>query len=280
MIIDIHTHIFPDEIRNGRSGFFSYESAFELLYGPANSKMVGADEMVKMMDEENVDKAVVFGFPWKDPGVMKMHNDYVLDAVKRFSDRLIGFSCLAPKTPGAEKEVARCLDGGLKGVGELAFYESGIDDACLDALAPLMKQVEEAGYPIMIHTNEPVGHIYPGKAPMTLKEIYNLCKRFPDNKIILAHWGGGVFFFNLLKKEVKDVLKNVWYDTAASPYLYDTGIYPAALQYAGENKVLFGSDYPLIKPGRYIKDMKVSGITEVELEAVLGKNAEMLLKDM
>jgi len=58
-----------------------------------------------------------------------------------------------------------------------------------------------------------------------LKQIYNLVKRFPENKIVLAHWGGGIFFFNLLKKDVKESLKNVYFDTAASPFLYDTQIY-------------------------------------------------------
>ena len=42
MIIDFHTHIFPEEIRAGREKFFSGEPAFELLYGNPGAKMVGA----------------------------------------------------------------------------------------------------------------------------------------------------------------------------------------------------------------------------------------------
>ena len=74
-------------------------------------------------------------------------------------------------------------------------------------------------------TNEPVGHAYPGKTPNTLAQIYRMVKRFPANTIVLAHWGGGLFFFNLLRKEVKEQLRNVYFDTAASPFLYDPAVY-------------------------------------------------------
>ena len=48
-----------------------------------------------------------------------------------------------------------------------------------------------------------VGHLYPGKAPNTMTLIYETMARFPDNTIVLAHWGGGIFFYNLLKKLLK-----------------------------------------------------------------------------
>jgi predicted TIM-barrel fold metal-dependent hydrolase len=55
--------------------------------------------------------------------------------------------------------------------------------------------------PVLIHTNEPVGHLYAGKTRNTLSQIYQMIRRFPENRIVLAHWGGGIFFYNLLKKE-------------------------------------------------------------------------------
>ena len=130
----------------------------------------------------------------------------------------------------------------------------------------------------MIHTNEPVGHIYPGKTPNTMSQIYTLVKRFPDNKIVLAHWGGGIFLYNILKKEVKESLKNVYFDTAASPFLYDPEIYRLAIQLVGPDKILFGSDFPLIKPARYFKEMQEAGLSKVEMDSICGKNAASLLK--
>jgi predicted TIM-barrel fold metal-dependent hydrolase len=147
----------------------------------------------------------------------------------------------------------------------------------LDKLAPLMEICLDKDLPFLMHTNEPVGHLYPGKTPNTLKQIYALVTRFPENKIVLAHWGGGIFFFNLLKKEVKDHLKNVYFDTAASPFLYDPSIYRYAVEIAGVDKILFGSDFPLLKPARYFKELENAGLTRAQIDAVSGRNAARLL---
>ena len=102
--------------------------------------------------------------------------------------------------------------------------------------------------------------------------------RFPENKIVLAHWGGGIFFFNLLKKEVKERLENVYFDTAASPFLYDPAIYKYAVEIVGVDKILFGSDFPLLKPERYFKEFENTGLTKVQGDAISGRNAAKLLK--
>jgi predicted TIM-barrel fold metal-dependent hydrolase len=131
---------------------------------------------------------------------------------------------------------------------------------------------------VLIHTNEPVGHLYPGKSPNTLGQIYEMVKRFSENKIVLGHWGGGIFFFHLLKKESKNVLKNVYYDTAASPLLYDVDIYTTAVKLAGLEKILFGSDFPLIRQSRYFGEFARSTLSDDEIKSVCGKNARKLLK--
>jgi predicted TIM-barrel fold metal-dependent hydrolase len=233
MVIDFHTHIFPKAIRENREAYFASEPAFKLLYGLPGSKLIGAQEIVAAMDRQGVDKSVIFGFPWKNSQTFIKHNDYVLEAVARYPRRLIGLCCLDPFSRDAVTEARRCLDGGLSGIGELAFYQSGIDDKALDKLTPLMQICRDKALPVLIHTNEPVGHMYPGKTSHTLKQIYDLVKKFPKNTIVLAHWGGGIFFFALLKKEVKASLKNVYFDTAASPFLYAPEIYRYAKDIVG-----------------------------------------------
>lgn len=276
MIIDVHVHIFPKRIRENKATYFSNEPAFKLLYGSEAANMASAEEVLAMMDEQGVDIAVVCGFPWSKLSTCKMNNDYVLDAVARYPDRLKGLGCFSPFTSGFEREVARCVAAGVSGAGELAFYRSGIDKDCRDRLAPAMDICREHNLPVMIHTNEPVGHKYPGKTPNTLIQIYNLVKQYPENRIILAHWGGGIFFYNLLKKEVKATLKNVWYDTAASPYLYRPDIYRVAVDLAGADRILFGTDYPLLKPERYFKEMDQAGLADEEKAALCGDNARVL----
>jgi predicted TIM-barrel fold metal-dependent hydrolase len=278
MIIDFHVHTFPADIRDHRERFFDDEPEFKLLYESPKSKLVSAEDIVAMMDEQEVDLSVVFGFPWRNPETCRLNNDYVIDAVSRHPDRLRGMCCVDSLNPDAADEVQRCLDAGLSGVGELAFYGCGIDGECQLSLDPIMAMCRERDVPVLLHTNEEVGHLYPGKTPNTMIQIYETVSRFPDNTIVLAHWGGGIFFYNLLKKAVKETLKNVWYDTAASPFLYESRIYSYARDLVGIDKVLLGTDYPLLKPARYFKEMREGGLTQEEMDAVCGQNAADLLK--
>lgn len=278
MIIDMHTHLFPTTIRENRENFFLDEPAFALLYRDPGARMVGSDEMVRAMDEHGVDVSVVFGFPWMNPDTCRRHNDFILESVSRHPDRFVGFCCVNPYTPEAEKEVQRSLDSGLSGVGELALYqEGGITQEAVDRLEPIMAQCRQKNLPVLFHTNEPVGHVYPGKSDNTLAQIYNLVRTYGENTIILGHWGGGLFFYNLLKKEVREVLANVYFDTAASPFLYDPQIYRVAMELAGEEKILFGTDYPLIPPSRYYKEIEAAGISAAAREKLLGANAARVL---
>lgn len=278
MIIDFHTHIFPKAIRKNREQYYPFEPAFKLLYSSPNAKLVGTKKLIGSMNEQGVDKSVVFGFPWTDQDKIKTHNDYIMESVAKNPQRLIGLCCLGPSFNGAAKEVLRCAEGGLSGVGELAFYQSGIDKEILKKLNPLMKICQDKDFPVLIHTNEPVGHDYPGKTPNTLKQIYDLIKRFPHNTIVLAHWGGGIFFYNLLKRDVKESFKNVYFDTAASPFLYDVNIYKYAKEIVGLKKILFGSDFPLLQPERYFTELERSGLSKDDIESICGRNAATVLK--
>jgi uncharacterized protein len=277
MIIDFHTHIFPPEIRRERERYFDGEPAFKLLYDSANSRLAGAAELVAMLDEHGIDKAVTFGFPWHSAEYFKRHNDYIIEATQRYPDRLIGLGCCDSLHPAAADETGRCLSAGLAGMGELAFYCNDLDCASLEALAPIMEICGENDRLVMLHTNEPVGHRYPGKTDNTLAQIYALVRRFQKNRIILAHWGAGIFFYRLLKKEVVESLGNVWFDTAASPYLYRPEIYTIAAQLAGKEKILFGSDYPLLAPRRYFDDMARAGLDDHAQRLICGDNAAALL---
>jgi len=273
MIVDVHTHIFPRQVCADRSAWFAGEEAFALLYDSPKARLSDAEGLISAMDENGVDMSVTFGFPWKKYDHFKKHNDYILASVAKYPKRLRGLCCVDLFAKEALKEVERGLDAGLSGVGELAFYQSGIEAEGIERLTPIMGLCREKSLPVMIHTNEPVGHTYPGKTPNTLSQIYRMVSAFPENKIILAHWGGGLFFYHLLKKEIKQRLENVYVDTAASPFLYDAMIYRVTVSVAGTHKILFGSDYPLIKPQRYFREMDTAGLLPAEKEQVCGENA-------
>ncbi len=279
MIIDSHTHLFPESVRDDRAPFFENEPEFKLLYGSPKSRIVNVEDLVNVMDEQGVDVSVVSGFPWRNPDYAKANNDYIIESVLKYPDRIRGLACFDLSWQGAAREAERCLDAGMSGVGELAFYMSGIDATAIRFLEPVMDLLMEKGnLPCMIHTNEPVGHPYPGKTPVTLEQIDTLAKAFPENRIILAHWGGGIFFYHVMKRQMKERLTNIWYDTAASPFLYDPSIYDMAFQAGVGDKILFGTDYPLLPPNRYYKELDNSGLTPEQKAMVLGGNAEMFYK--
>ena len=276
MIIDTHTHLFPDSFIHDRSMLFAGEPEFTLLYDNPKALMATGDQLIETMDRHGVDIACASGFPWQNPDHARKNNDYIIECANRWPDRIRGLACFDVAWKGAADEAVRCIDAGLSGVGELAFYLSGIDDTALGMLTDIMAVLREKGnLPCMIHTNEPVGHAYPGKTPVTLEQIQNLAAAFPDNRIILAHWGGGIFFYHIMKKQLKQALKNIWYDTAASPFLYDPAVYDMAVQAGVLDKVLLGTDFPLLPPDRYYRDLDASGLTTNEKQAILGDNAAL-----
>jgi uncharacterized protein len=278
MIIDFHTHIFPSSVRNNRDIFFNNEPAFESIYRKPGARLAGSKDLLEDMDRAGVTKSVVFGFPWKLTDHYKRHNDYVIESVLKNKDRLIGLCALDPMSPDAPEEVERCLDAGLAGAGEIAVYDSDFSKDIIDRFKDIMDICAERDVPVLLHVNEPVGHLYPGKQPMSLAGLYGLLKRYPSNRIVLAHWGGGIFFYELMKKEVRETLSNTWFDTAASPYLYRPDIYRISGELMGFDRIIFGSDYPLIKPDRYIREMTGAGLSPESVSLITGENALKLLK--
>ncbi|MGA2226507.1 MAG: amidohydrolase family protein [Syntrophobacteraceae bacterium] len=274
MIIDVHTHIFPPDIIRERELFFSGEPEFRLLYGPPDSKMASAEKLIESMDENGVNLSVVFGFPWRNAELLSRHNDYVLDAAARFPDRLLPLACLDLFSQKCVEEAKKLSLCGVRGFGELAVYTAGGNmGRVLDNFKEIGALCREKNLVLLAHANEPVGHEYPGKAPFGLDLYYDMARAAAGATLILAHWGGGLLFFELLKKQVPSLFANIYYDTAASPFLYKSDIYKIATQVAGAGKILFGSDYPLLSPRRYFCELSESGLSSLEMDAISGENA-------
>ena len=278
MILDFHTHIFPPAFRQARERFFPGEPGFESLYRSPSSGLIGAEDLLREMDRSGVERSVVFGFPWERSENYRRHNDYVLDSVHRYPDRLTGLSCFSPLSAGAVEEADRGFREGLSGVGEVALYHEPWEERCFGRLKEIAGLCGSKNGVLLLHTNEPVGHAYPGKTAAGLGGFYRLLKEHPSTRFVLAHWGGGLFFYALMKKEVRDVLRNTWFDTAASPFLYRPEVYRIAGEIIGFERILLGSDYPLISPLRYFSEMEAAGIPEGDRLRILGENGAALLK--
>jgi len=279
MIIDVHTHIFPPDIIGERDLFFSGEPEFQLLYGPAGSKMASAEKLIESMDENGINFSAAFGFPWRNAELLARHNDYVLDAAARFPDRLLPLACLDLFSQKCVEEAKKLSLYGVRGFGELAVYTAGGNmGRVLDNFKEIGALCREKNLVLLAHANEPVGHEYPGKAPFGLDLYYDMARAAAGATLILAHWGGGLLFFELLKKQVPSLFANIYYDTAASPFLYKSDIYKIATQVAGAGKILFGSDYPLLSPRRYFCELSESGLSSLEMDAISGENAARIFR--
>lgn len=277
MKIDYHVHVTPPDIIKDWEKIGEKEPYFKHLSESPVNKFATAEEVVMELDNSRVDKAVIFGFAFKDMGLCRYVNDYVADSIKKFPNKLIGYMVLVPTSTEVGKEIDRCVDMGLTGVGELFPYGQDFDITDIKEMSYLCKPCIERDLPVMIHTNEAVGHHYSGKTDTTAVKASAFAHNYSDLKVIFAHWGGGLLFYELMP-EIRKQNKNVFYDTAASPFLYDKKIYKVARDIGILDKVLFGSDYPLIPMSKYIEEVASSGLNEKEQALVNGENAKTLLK--
>jgi uncharacterized protein len=277
LIIDFHTHITAPEIIDRRDDYLVRDAWFRDLYANPKARLSSAKDLIKAMDEGGVDQAVVFGFGWRDMDLCRRDNDYVMESVAHYPGRLIGFGVINPGA-GSEaiREIERCAAGGLRGLGELMPDGQGyrLDDE--KTMAPIVEAALAHDMPLLTHCSEPVGHLYPGKGTVTPDEVIRFARLFPEARLVCAHWGGGTIFYELMP-EVSRLMHNVYYDTAASLYLYQDDIFTLAARWA-PGKVLFATDYPLIRPQRFIERMKAVRIPTVTLRRMLGGNAWRVLK--
>jgi predicted TIM-barrel fold metal-dependent hydrolase len=272
MIIDCHTHIFPEEVRRDREAFCKRDEGFSSIYKNSKSKMAGVEDLLASMDESGIDRSVVCGFPWSQPDLCSLHNQYLMASASRYPNRLIVFVMLLFSNPDwSGKELDRAVKGGARGVGEIAFYRDEMTSQDIHSMKPLLTQMEKRGIPLLLHTNETIGHSYPGKGRTPLERFYELILSFPNLPIILGHWGGGLPFYELMP-EVAKGMTNVYYDTAASPFLYSKKIYAIAREIVGVEKIFFGTDFPLISPRRYFKELEESSLSRQDQEKILGLN--------
>jgi predicted TIM-barrel fold metal-dependent hydrolase len=277
VIIDFHTHITAPEIIARRDEYLVRDAWFRDLYANPAARLSSAEDLIAAMDQASVGQAVVFGFGWREMDLCRRDNDYVMEAVARYPERLFGFGIVNPAT-GAEavREIERCAAGGLVGLGELMPDGQGYRLDEEKTMAPIVEAAMAHDMVLLTHCSEPVGHLYPGKGTVTPDEVIRFARLFPGATLVCAHWGGGTIFYELMP-EIARIMRNVYYDTAASLYLYQDDIFALAARWA-PGKVLFATDYPLISPRRFIERMRAARMPTATLRRMLGGNAWRVLK--
>ncbi len=278
MIIDVHTHIFPPDICTHRERYCTRDAWFDALYRNPQARLATAEDLIAEMDTAGVAAALTCSFGWTDTGLIEETNSYVLDAMRRYPERLRGMAVVQPTAANhAVQELERCARAGMIGLGELMPHGQGYRLSDTALLTPLIDIVRQYRLLVLSHCSEPVGHIYPGKGNVSLQDTVAFLTAFPDVLFIAAHWGGGLPFYHLMP-EIQRITTNVWYDTAATIYLYRNTIFPIVVQLVGAERILFASDYGLLSQQRVINHIKQSGLDTKTVAMILGNNAQTLLE--
>lgn len=292
-IIDSHVHHYSEAVLGNierwadahNEGYWKKlvlgDSRMKSIQGWASTK-----KLLQDMDAAGVDKVVLQGWYWEHQDTCRWQNEFYLRCYKEHPDRFIPFVSLQARDgERVFDDLKAAYEGGACGIGEIFPEAQGFSMEN----AVWLKVVEWAiqrNLPITMHVTEPVGHDYLGKVESPLSEYLFLAQRYPELKLILSHWGGLLPFYEL-NPVVKKAFRNVYYDTAASPLLYDIKIYRSVIDVVGVDKILFGSDYPLrVFPRQQLEpdfvwpldELKRADLTEEEYRRLMGLNIEKLLK--
>jgi predicted TIM-barrel fold metal-dependent hydrolase len=277
VIIDFHTHIFPRRLRERREEYIRRDACFSLLYSQPGAKIATVEELLASMDEVGIGISVVLNAGWTSHELCVETNDYILDSIARYPQRLIGFCAVQPRAGDAAiKEIERCAKAGARGIGELRCDTQGFDLVDDRVMNPIVDAIITHDLILLTHSSEPVGHNYFGKGNITPQVLYPFILKFPSLKIVCAHWGGGLPFYALMP-EVAQALSNVFFDTAATVFLYKPQIFAHVAAIIGTDRILLGTDYPLLSQRRVIAHVQSSGLSQEDQAKVLGTNAKKLL---
>jgi hypothetical protein len=312
VVVDVHAHVYlkkhwPDNLIEGVADQYAVGLGLkreDIIKGPLMQDMFDSnpDKLIKEMNEAGIDRSVVFGVDFgKDsiPGLRLSTNadewnKYVLDAVNKYPDRLVGFIAVDPRRRNAPEIIDRGLrDWSMKGIKiypPAGFYPS--DEVC----TPLYRKALDYDVPILTHIGPVAGPFFTKCThPVFIDEV---AAKFPELKIIMAHAGNGGWLDTVISTLA--TRPRVYTDISLWGQMfhhYDQAYLVASLRRlinVAPSRILFGSDWGLIKTALSQKDwvkwlkeyqvpdaMKAIGIrnfTPRERSDLLGENARKLLK--
>lgn len=283
-IIDAHVHLYPAEVDRDPAAWAAAhgERHWAVLCtrrrrdGRPVQSLPTIGGLLHAMDLAGIERAVLLGWYWEKPATCEWQNRFFAECVHAHPDRLAGCATLHPAAgrTATLAALAWARDHGLVGLGELSPHSQGyrIDDPVFE---DALRTAGEYGWPVNLHVTDPETRPFPGRVETPLADFAALARKFPQTTFVLAHWGALL----PLRDPAARALPNVYYDTAASPLLYDADVWPRFLAAVPPERVIFGSDYPLnlyprvtvaAEMGRFLAEARAGGAGA----AVLGGNAE------
>jgi uncharacterized protein len=272
-IVDAHTHIFPPDVVTRREVYHARDTWFSLLYENPKLLLAAPGDLIASMDAAGIETSIACGFPWADPGLCREHNAWMAEACREYPGRIAFLAIVVPHHPDAAKDAERAFADGAVGIGEMNADAQGFDLREPEKMRDLMTLCHDFGKPVMLHATEPIGHLYPGKGSATPERLHAWLSAYPTQPVVLAHWGGGLPFYELMP-EVRKVTHFTWYDSAATTYLYNSSVFPTVVSLVGPERVLFASDYPILRQDRLVRRVEQVLPDEDVRERVYATNAD------
>ena len=256
--IDIHSHIFPDNI----AGKVVHE--LETYYGSRWDGTGGQDDLLASLGAVPIDRSVIFSSATK-PQQVESINNYISGLVKQFPDRFIGFGTMHPDYENYKNELRRIRELGLRGLKfHPDFQKFYVDDP------HMLRVYEEAGDSLVL-----IFHIGDRHTDFSSpRRLAHVLRELPGLKIVAAHMGGYAEWDQSWEHLVG---KDVWFDTSSTlPFLSPEEARRMALAH-GTDRILFGSDYPAAHHRKAVDNVLSFGLSEEDNEKIFCKNAEKLL---
>jgi predicted TIM-barrel fold metal-dependent hydrolase len=284
MIIDIHTHAFPDKVAAKAM------ETLEVMYGVKASSDGTVDALLAEMRGSGVDISVVLAVSTASRQVVSI-NTWV-SSLYQLGDAspnpLIGFGTIHPQFEGYHDEIQRMKELGIKGVKfQPSFQEFYPDD---ERMFPVYEELIKAGLIILFHAGDeikPVENIY--STPERLAGMFDAMQGEIDShdyrvhtgneqrstaKIVIAHMGGYRMW-----DQVEDHLlgRDLYFGTSYVFGHLDSTRAARMIRSHGIDRILFGSDFPFSQQQKDIQPILELDITREEKESILGGNASLLL---
>ncbi len=244
------------------------------------------EDLLRAMDRDGVEKALLLAWYWENPDTAREQNEWHAQWLARYPGRLLAAAAVHPGLPDPVAALEQARRWGACAAGEILPQVQAAPGWGHPAWADILGWTTAAGWPVTLHLTEPAGHAYPGRVETPLNEALAVFERFPQQRFIAAHWGGGLPFYSL-NRRVRGALRHVWFDTAASPLLYDRRVWRTVCDLVGAERLLFGSDFPLLLHparerapgwGRLLEEFRSSGLSAAERAAIGAGNAARLLQ--
>ncbi|MBQ3537178.1 MAG: amidohydrolase family protein [Clostridia bacterium] len=258
-LIDFHAHIYPEKIAEKAT------NSIEIFYDFEANHIGTKEELKSISREAGIDLTVILPVAVKPSGVEHI-NDFALKVQNEDKD-FLSFGTVHAGMENILEETERIEKTGLHGIKihpDTQLFS--IDD---ERMFPVYDYI--AGkMPLIVHTGDPR---YPYSHPEKLKKVM---KMFPSLVTVAAHFGGWA-----MPDTGADVLadmENCYVDLSSTFYLFPIEKGDELISRFGEDRVLFGSDFPLGCPVKEKENLMKLHLSDSGREKIAYKNAENLLK--